>query len=590
MIFSALSSRSLAKDAAKDKEADEAFSAQKEKYEAEKSKEAFERLDSIIAFGEVNSPKTVPFLIEILDKEENPAIRGAILKALGKRGTVEAAQAIVQKGIPLLIGDLNFFYVGEALQGPLDPKAEKWLIKNGLTSAVRKDPEALKTVIQAIAGLKDSSRFSVLAEELHNKASTPELQVVILNTLRDHKPKSAASEAIRLANSPNSQVQIAALETLLATEAKGYTGQYLKLLRHKDWQVRALAADLLVIAKDPKHLKQLLPLLNDPDERVRVSAVAALMEIGSAEVIEPLIKAMERSKGRVLDDLADALTRLTGENLGTNSAQWDSWWGANKDKAEIRLRSHEEFTALKSQAVPSAGQTAVLTYHGIPVLSEKVVFIIDTSESMQETYGAVAPDKKGEEKKEDKKNEGAKPQSQPKPAGPEEPVKPGKPEKPDQPGGKAPKKPAPAAASKMDVAKKEFLKVLGGMKEGTSINVISFNTFVQPWRPHSLALNKTVREEITKFILEANPEGLTNIYGALEAAFQDEKIDTIYLLTDGAPTHGKHLQPADILRAVREINRLRRVKINTIGFGLQPEEQKLLEDLAAQNGGVFIAR
>ena len=48
--------------------------------------------------------------------------------------------------------------------------------------------------------------------------------------------------------------------------------------------------------------------------------------------------------------------------------------------------------------------------------------------------------------------------------------------------------------------------------------------------------------------------------------------------------------PDDILRGIATMNRLRKIKINTIGFDLKLKEQELLERIAESNFGVFIAR
>jgi len=40
--------------------------------------------------------------------------------------------------------------------------------------------------------------------------------------------------------------------------------------------------------------------------------------------------------------------------------------------------------------------------------------------------------------------------------------------------------------------------------------------------------------EINTFVMGSKPEGLTNLYAALEETFKDQKVDTVYLLSDGA--------------------------------------------------------
>ncbi len=144
--------------------------------------------------------------------------------------------------------------------------------------------------------------------------------------------------------------------------------------------------------------------------------------------------------------------------------------------------------------------------------------------------------------------------------------------------------------SKIEVAKRELLKVLRGLRDGVAVNILRFNTLVFPWRPATEKLSRRVRLDAATFVKASTPEGLANLSEALELAFQDENVDTIYLLSDGAPTTGKHVRPDEILAEVARLNRLRKVKIHTIGFHLKEPEKRLLRELADRNFGVFISR
>src|SRR5262249_54688289 len=138
---------------------------------------------------------------------------------------------------------------------------------------------------------------------------------------------------------------------------------------------------------------------------------------------------------------------------------------------------------------------------------------------------------------------------------------------------------------KIDVAKRELLKVLDSLPAGVRINIIRFNSLVEPWKTELTALDASTRGEASGFVQASKPDGLTNAYAALEEAFKDQKLDTIYFLSDGAPTLGAHIETEDLLAAVAKMNQLRKVKINTIGFHLNADEKKLMEALADQNYG-----
>ena len=62
--------------------------------------------------------------------------------------------------------------------------------------------------------------------------------------------------------------------------------------------------------------------------------------------------------------------------------------------------------------------------------------------------------------------------------------------------------------------------------------------------------------------------------------------ELINLLTDGAPTDGKYRNTEDILMRILELNRIRKVKINTFGIG-KGHNAELLQELAKQNNGFY---
>jgi hypothetical protein len=321
------------------------------------------------------------------------------------------------------------------------------------------------------------------------------------------------------------------------------------------------------------------PLMEDPESRVRIGAVQVLVAAGGDAVMPILIKAVGKNEGRVLDDIVDALTRLTGQNFGPTAVQWESWWASNKGKAKIERISPEEFEKLK--AGDEGGGMKSQVYFGLRVISKNLAFVFDSSGSMMEGY---------------------EPPGERKPDEPPAPADPGKTVARPAKGSKEAKAAATAAAAakaaarkknltpKIEVAKRELLRVLEGLPMGVKVNILRFNSMVDAWKPAITPLDPGTRKEVTAFVKASEPAGQTNLYGALEEALKDPKLDTIYLLSDGAPTLGLYLETQDILEQVSKMNQLRKVKINTIGFNLNAEERKLMEQLAEKNYGVFLAR
>jgi hypothetical protein len=123
---------------------------------------------------------------------------------------------------------------------------------------------------------------------------------------------------------------------------------------------------------------------------------------------------------------------------------------------------------------------------------------------------------------------------------------------------------------------------------------------------------KVSPDQVTAALAAVKPEGGTNMYLGLEAAFalRDQGLDTIYLLSDGLPNNGPGLtaeqlrklkgRDSDVERGVllgrhiRQVlksdwNRGARVKINSVGFYYEsPDLGAFLWALSRENGGSFV--
>jgi Mg-chelatase subunit ChlD len=103
-----------------------------------------------------------------------------------------------------------------------------------------------------------------------------------------------------------------------------------------------------------------------------------------------------------------------------------------------------------------------------------------------------------------------------------------------------------------------------------------------------------------EFIESSKAVGPTNIYGALKRAFHLVGIgardrnyktgaDTVFFLSDGQPTRGDIQDPNRILEEVKRWNRLRRVKVHTVGVG-PGHSVSFMKRLANSSGGTYVRR
>lgn len=125
--------------------------------------------------------------------------------------------------------------------------------------------------------------------------------------------------------------------------------------------------------------------------------------------------------------------------------------------------------------------------------------------------------------------------------------------------------------NRIDVAKRELVKVIKALDEKTLFNLATFAGHVSTWRKEgeveATEANKKVALEWIEGALL--PRGATNTYGALiEGLDRNPLVDTIYFLSDGMPSTGKYEVPEEILIKIRYANRFRRVIIHTIALAI----------------------
>ena len=145
-------------------------------------------------------------------------------------------------------------------------------------------------------------------------------------------------------------------------------------------------------------------------------------------------------------------------------------------------------------------------------------------------------------------------------------------------------------------AKRELRTVIEGLGGDRTFNVVAFSTDVTPWKPSLVKITRESRASASTFVSAIQASGITVTDEALLFGLTDPRVDTIYLITDGAPTHigmqGAELPPdsrelmSKILADTRARNYLRGVRIFTLGF--EDAEEDFLKKLADENQGRYL--
>ncbi|MGH7162815.1 MAG: HEAT repeat domain-containing protein, partial [Planctomycetota bacterium] len=349
----------------------------------------------------------------------------------------------------------------------------------------------------------------------------------------------------------------------------------LKQLRaDEEPRIRVAVARALGAYKRTEALEVLLLFLKDADWRVRASAVASLRGVRDNAAVTALIETMKKEEGRLRDDINSALQSITGENHGFADT-WARWW----DDVGRELPPARPATAEGGGEPVTSRAEQASRFYGIPTLSTRICYIIDISGSMLQ---------------------------------PVKPPDPAQPKKPAVTGGRKPdpqEEPPVPGKTRFEVAQNELKRAIGNLNGKQQFTIIFFAHAVRPWRTDMVRATPESKEEAYKAIDGAVASGATYTLGALREAFaiagarvgggkksarRETGIDTIFLLSDGAPTDSQMdseaqlMDPQIILQAVREWNKDLKIVIHTIAVDLQ--DNSFLRMLAAENGGMFVER
>jgi uncharacterized protein YegL len=342
-----------------------------------------------------------------------------------------------------------------------------------------------------------------------------------------------------------------------------------KILPHdKDHRVRSIGVDALATAEEGWE-NLVVGRLADPVWGIQLQAIRIITEREHHPAVPHLINALGVAKPRVQMALGAALKKLTGENHDAYADVWQKWWDDHKDDFESNP---------KMQKIRPSGAKDI-EFYGLRIKSDRVLFIIDISGSMQ------------------------------KPTKNDNPAERWRPAAPTTGDGKQPPPPPPPpeilSGPKINVAKHELKKAIKGLNKETTFNIIAFNHVASQWKPTMTAATEKNKADAYKWMRALSAKGNTYIDGALrlgfriaglenfDKAYPDIYVDTIVLLSDGAPTdnafQAKPMDPNIILEHVREWNARKHVVIHCVGVDMV-EGIEFLKKLAAENGGTYVDR
>lgn len=285
----------------------------------------------------------------------------------------------------------------------------------------------------------------------------------------------------------------------------------------------------------------LLEQLKAPSWQQRAAACEGLGRLGRLEVIDQLIDGLDAAEGRAVEDYQRALERLTGASHA-DAKGWRAWHEQHADDLPATVA---KLLALKRESVGSVGS---VSFFSITTTSRRAAFVIDVSGSMEKRIGElpaaiVAGDKR-----------------------------------------------YPVRGRKLDVASYEVLKAAKMMPKGTSIGLLYFNHYARLYlsKP-SHPVSSTFRRKLKSWLkFRVDCYGATDLHHALRTALlvsdRSDGPDTIFVLTDGAPSRGVYRKSDELLDSITRLNRARGVRIHVIGISAAVDPE-MLRELARRHDG-----
>lgn len=108
---------------------------------------------------------------------------------------------------------------------------------------------------------------------------------------------------------------------------------------------------------------------------------AAIATHPDERLIPPLLIRLKNETGRFRLDLAWALGVLSGDVQGETPGEWIDWWRKNRETFELDPEASEAFR--RSRAPQTLPMPATGRFYGLSIYSDHLVYVVDSSESMQ---------------------------------------------------------------------------------------------------------------------------------------------------------------------------------------------------------------
>jgi len=347
----------------------------------------------------------------------------------------------------------------------------------------------------------------------------------------------AALEAL---HDPSPDVRAAAVRALGLARDGQALDPILECASDASVRVRQVVPDA-VLRLVPQRAQPLLDsMAQDKSWRVRTAVARALGSLRSDRGLRALVGMLARETGRVREDVLVELRRLTHQDFGLHVDAWERF-------LQVAPTDLLSTSSIEPMAAAAAGGSVV--YYGISSLSRRLVFVTDLSGSMstlERGYGIAT------------------------------------------------------SGTRLEITRAQLADLVSALGPDVAINLYTFTAGVSAWDRSLQPMEPKAKARALEEIAAYRADGATNVYAALEACFdaaersldrpglEDECPDTAFVLTDGAPSAGRLLDPELLLDYVAERHRAVQLRLHTIALATDPPSREFMQQLARITGGSCI--
>jgi HEAT repeat protein len=426
---------------------------------------------------------------------------------------------------------------------------------------------AYETAARTVAAFQGDEQVRRLERALTDSRASPELRALILDALTRMSSERADGVLVRVLDRDDDVLKVAAIQALEVRKVPGcerylerltdsgapevraaawialagrvpedsrFRRRVAMLASNKNQILRAAAAEVLGRSRFEGATGALMELLEDEDWRVRDAALDACLDLRDPAVIPALIARFDAEAVARRDRIRDTLVGLSAADHGGSAARWRAWWESEgKDLPRATREAAQAVIDARPRAEAGAGRS-VAQFYGIPLGSDRVAFVIDSSGSMLAATARVGG------------------------------------------GG--------AVRTRIEVAKSELMTVVGRLAPRARFNIVWFATGTSAWRTRLGERTPANLRSAERFVEQRHANGATALYDGLMVAWRDRDVDTVYLLSDGAPSAGRLVQPDAILADVRSRFANKPITVHCIAVGTP---SPLLESIADATGGFY---